>query len=266
MIVGHCKICYKYEWQILLPNYPLQFMKIIPQVVLCLSLFASLGPSRPVSAQFGNSQTAEQILIKMADRYSSADSYQDTGFVQITPKTAAVAKPRILNSFRSYFARPGDYRFEWRSNDAADSGWKVIWTTGEFFSTLNSNGIPELEMDRGMMIARTSAVTRGASQTVAALLSGTVRGFRVSSMLEPVLLRQERFEGEKCFVVRGKHPLGFSIDVWIGINDFLIRKIRQTNGDGSFQEEIRRNIKLNNPIPAEIFQYKSKKTAPKNVT
>jgi len=201
----------------------------------------------------------------MADKYSAAESYQDSGYVQITANNPS-AKPRILNSFNSYFARPGNYRFEWKANDEDNNGWHVIWTTGNFFSTLNSNGKPELEMNRGTTIARASAVTRGASQTVATLLSGTVRGFRVSELLDAALLRQENFEGEDCFVIRGRHPLGLPIDVWISKNDFLIRKIRQTNGDGSFQEEIRRNIKLDEPIAPQIFEYKSKRTAPRNVT
>ena len=202
----------------------------------------------------------------MADRYLAATSYQDVGFVQLRSSDSSSAKIKVLNSFSTFFARPEFYRFQWRSNDENDKGWKVIWTGGDFFSTLDENGDREIELNRGMTIARASAVTRGASQTVATLLSGTVRGFRVSEMSQLSLLRQEKFDGENCYVVRGRHPLGFAIDVWISKNDFLIRKIRQTNGDGSFQEEIRRNIKFDVPIAPEIFQYKSKKTAPKNVT
>ena len=202
----------------------------------------------------------------MTDRYNNAKSYQDTGYVQIRTGVNVGSKVKILNTFDTYFARPGSYRFQWKADNDSDNGWKVIWSNGDFYSTLNANGDRELEMNRGTTIARATAVTRGASQTVAALLIGTVRGFRVSQMTNLVLLRQERFDGENCYVVRGKHPLGFAIDIWVGSNDFLIRKIRQMNGDGSFQEEIRRNIKLDIPIPQATFEYKAPKRAPKNIT
>ena len=241
-------------------------MKTATLVVVCVCLLAGFVHSQDSSGRPAGVPSAVEILHNMADQYSAAESYQDSGFVQITANTPSAAKPKILNSFNSFFARPGNYRFQWKTDDEPNSRWNVIWTTGNFFATLDPNGIPELEMNRGTTIARASAVTRGASQTVAALLSGTVRGFRLSEMQDATLLREEDFEGEKCFVVRGRHPLGFPIDVWISKNDFLIRKIRQTNGDGSYQEEIRRDIKLNEPIAPEIFQYKSKKTAPKNIT
>jgi hypothetical protein len=190
----------------------------------------------------------------------------DIGIVQLRSGSGSTGNVKILNSFSTYFARPEFYRFQWKVNDETDSGWHVIWTAGNYFSTLNANGDREFEIDGRITIARAAAVTRGASQTVAALLSGTVRGFRVSEMEQVSLVKQVKFEGEDCYVVRGHHPLGLAIDVWIGKSDFLLRKIRQVNGDGSYQEEIRRNIKIDVPLPSKIFQYKSPRTAPKNVT
>jgi outer membrane lipoprotein-sorting protein len=241
-------------------------MKTFFLVVVCV--FFAIG-SAFSQTQLGNTTYApkvEDILRRMADQYSEAESYQDKGFVQVTVAKPSTSRPKILNTFRSYFARPGFYRFEWNSDAEPKSGWNVIWTTGDFFSTLDINGKPELEISRGTTIAKATAVTRGASQTVATLLTGTVRGFRVSNILDAELIRDENFEAENCYVIRGRHPLGFEIDLWVSKNDYLIRKIRQINGDGSFQEEIRRDIKLDEPIAPEVFQYKSKKTAPKNIT
>jgi outer membrane lipoprotein-sorting protein len=241
-------------------------MKRVVFLIVCICVFAGYSLAQEPSQQRGADITADEILGKMADEYLNAKSYQDTGFVQIRSGKPSATKNRILNTFSTFFARPESYRFQWRTDEEADNGWKVIWTTGNFFSTLNVNGERELEMDRGTTIAKSAAVTRGASQTVAALLSGTVRGFRLSSMTQVTLIKKEIFDGENCYVLRGHHPLGFSIDVWISKSDFLIRKIRQMNGDGSFQEEVRQNIKLDVPIPQSIFQFKSAKTAPKNVT
>ena len=68
-------------------------------------------------------------------------------------------------------------------------------------------------------------------------------------------LGEERFEGEDCYVVRGAHPHHFNITMWIGKRDFLLRKTRKMNRDGSYAEEIRRGVILNGEIPPETFNY-----------
>jgi outer membrane lipoprotein-sorting protein len=241
-------------------------MSKIFHIVVCVIVLAGYSSSQVRSRDVHASLNGEDIMLRMAERYNTAKSYQDTGLVQIRAGNNTASRTKVLNTFSTYFARPGSYRFQWKANSDSDNGWKVIWSGGDYFSTLNANGERELEMDRGTTIARAAAVTRGASQTVAALLSGTVRGFRLSQMSQVTLISKEEFDGVDCYVVRGHHPLGFAIDIWVGKSDFLIRKIRQMNGDGSFQEEIRRNIILDVPIPQSTFEYKSPKTAPKNVT
>jgi hypothetical protein len=68
------------------------------------------------------------------------------------------------------------------------------------------------------------------------------------------LLKQENFEGEDCFVVRGywhRQP----VNLWIGKNDYFLRKVRIANFNNTFQEEIRRNIKSGEEIPSETFTF-----------
>jgi outer membrane lipoprotein-sorting protein len=241
-------------------------MKKVSRLVVCVFVLAGVSYAQAGKEHPPTSLTGSEIIQIMAEKYTSAKSYQDTGTVVRGSANGSPNDARVLTTFSTFFARPEFYRFQWKSNDDNVPGWKVIWTAGDYFSTLNANGDRQLEVDRDVTVARAAAGTRGASQTIAALLSGTVRGFRVSNMSEVTLLREEQFESTNCYVVRGHHPLGFAIDLWVGKDDFLIRKIRQINGDGSYQDEIRREVKLDVPIPAEIFQYKSKKTAPKNIT
>jgi outer membrane lipoprotein-sorting protein len=241
-------------------------MKRVTHLIACIFVLAGFSLAQALKQHTQARLNPTQIIEKMADTYASARSYQDDGVVQLRTGSFPSGKVKVLNTFETYFARPESYRFQWKANDENDAGWKVIWTTGNYFSTLNANGDREFEANRGITIARAAALTRGASQTVASLLTGTVNGFRVSNMSKVSLVRLERFDGETCYLIRGHHPLGFPIEIWIGKNDFLIRKIRQMNGDGSYQEEIRRNIVLDGPIPQRVFQYRSIKTAPRNVT
>jgi len=97
------------------------------------------------------------------------------------------------------------------------------------------------------------------------LLTTGIGGFRLSQLDRVSLLRKETFEGKLCYVVRGFHPLGFAVELWITADDSLLRKIRQINNDGSFQEEIRRNIVVDEPISPNTFEYKARKMGVKTV-
>src|SRR5689334_3712039 len=168
--------------------------KVLFYIFVCVIVLVGSLNAQLRSRQTNTVLTGEDILLRMADRYDSAKSYQDTGLVQLRSNSKGTSGSKILNTFSTFFARPGFYRFQWKANNDSDNGWKVIWSGGDYFSSLNANGGREWEMQKGTAIARASAVTRGASQTVAALLSGTVNGFRLSQMAQATLLHSENFD------------------------------------------------------------------------
>ena len=61
----------------------------------------------------------------------------------------------------------------------------------------------------------------------------------------------EDFEGTRCHVVRAQNPRGYAQTLWIDHTTLTIRKI--SRGGEYPSEEIRRNIRLNEPIDAQIF-------------
>lgn len=191
----------------------------------------------------------------MAVQYSTAKSYQDIGIVQ---SVSATEKDTIeeINSFKTFFARPKHLRFEWEDkSEYLPKSWHIVWSDGKDTFTYWDSGHFEKEEDIGMGLAGATGISQGAAHTIPTLLLKEVGGFRLTEMERITLLREEQFEGENCFVVRGFHPFGFPIDLWISKKDFLLRKEREQNDNGTFNEEIRRNIKLNEVIPLKTFQY-----------
>jgi len=221
-----------------------------------LLLLLLLSVSYTTLAQTGK-LTGEQIVRKMTTAYATAKSYEDVGLVQDIPSGGSTPEP--VNSFKTYFVRPGKFRFEWE--DVFPAGERnILWSEGKgVFAYWSWAGLEKQE-SLEMAIAGATGVSRGAAHTVPTLLMKEIGGFRLNELQRLALVREERFEDTDCYVVRGFHPFGFPIDIWIAKSDFLIRRERETNNDGRVEEEIRRSINLNQPIASEVFQYTPPKT------
>jgi hypothetical protein len=83
-----------------------------------------------------------------------------------------------------------------------------------------------------------------------------VDGFQLTEMRNLSIVREERFEGEDCYVIRGYHPFKFPIEAWISKQGFLLQKISEPEEDGSYKVEIRRDIKLNIGMSRESFNFR----------
>jgi hypothetical protein len=205
--------------------------------------------------------TAEQIIQRMAAQYASAKTYQDVGIIQDIKSGGQI---EAVNSFKTYFVRPNKFRFEWESYSfRGDREWNIVWGSGANVFKDYWWGEVEKEENLSMAIAGATGVSRGAAHTIPTLLMKEVGGFRFTDLARISLLHEEKFENVACFVVRGYHPFGFPIDLWISKTDFLLRKSREKREDGRFEEEIRRNVKVNGPIPVSTFQYSPSKKTPK---
>jgi outer membrane lipoprotein-sorting protein len=237
-----------------------KFFILTISVFLCSAVTFSQKNSHPQKT----SLSGTEIVRKMAAQYAGADSYQDSGLVQ-EAKAGGGSRPRLVNSFKTYFARPGKFRFEWKPAETDNRSWRIIWSNSDDLYSLSSEGALERESRGETSIAAAAGVSRGASNTVVSLLATGIGGFRLTQLERVVLVREEKFEGEDCYVVRGYHPLGLAIDLWISKSDSLLRKIRETNADGSYQEEVRRGIKLNAPVNNNTFEFKPRNIAPKSV-
>lgn len=232
----------------MLPKIACRF--VIVGVLLLLASPDTSGQNRGPSAQ--------SIVARMGKVYGGVASYQDAGVVEeFSGKTTA--KRRKVISFETYFARPQFFRFEWMDFHFSpeSTGKNILWCDGkQTYSLYTFEPEVEVREDLSMGIAGATGISRSSAHTVPRLLSEAVSGFTLTELKRLSLVGQEQFEGEACYVVRGYHPFGQAWDMWITKRDFLLRKLKTPNEDGSFAEEIHRNIKVNLKIPPEIFNYR----------
>lgn len=230
------------------------------------------------------------ILREMVARYAGLSSYRDTGFVQTLAAGSPLANGPVrsafldaslrgepLVSFKTYFARPRQFRFEWRSNASRES---VVWSDGRrSYGWMPSGAFGDegFTLDRSdelrYYIAEAQRSSSGAVFFVPSLLMkeldyGPPFGEMISSMTEPSVVKEEKFDGEVCYVISG-NILGAPWLLWVGKESRLLRKTRTTYTSASFHEllekgktkvtlaeEVHRDIKVNERLPALTFRFK----------
>jgi len=233
------------------PAFPVHIMQRPSFVtILTLSTMTLAAGVLNSAAQVVEAQTAEALLQRMEATYAGARSYSDTIFVRFrNPDGAEGARAEC----RFWFARPGLFRLDGESRRAEDAPPKreVMWSDGESARSW----------------ATASAVTlRGKIQLAGSKMFGTY-AYHIPTLLErsyggprrlhelsvPVLGEEESFEGVNCYRIRGSWQ-GDPYEIWIGKDDFLVRKITASYS-GYAMEEIHREIKLNQDIPKVVFQF-----------
>ena len=227
----------------------------------CLLLLAALMTlivfGQKVAGQTGDA-AARSVVERMTARYAGASSYQDTGAVEEVAGDKSGGRRTVLR-FKTYFVRPRLFRFEWAkiSPTTKEEDTNVVWSDGKQTYSYHSwdDVGAERKEDLWMGIAGATGTSRGSAHTVPTLLMEEVGGFKLTQLTGLTSRGEERVGGEDCYVVRGYHPSGFPIDMWIGKSDFLLRKMRQMNNDGTEHEETRAGVVLDGKIPAEVFNY-----------
>jgi outer membrane lipoprotein-sorting protein len=204
--------------------------------------------------------TARLLLDQMAEKYSHLVSYQDEGVVITTYDEETGGRIEKL-PFKTLFKRPNLFRFEWTDYFLSKLGTKrVIWSNGKDAFTYWEPDRYEKEEELGLAIAGATGVSGGSAHTVPRLLlADEVGGFSVTELKHTSLLGEDVFEGVLCYHIKGAHPNGDFYELWIGKKDLLLRKVRQQKKDTDkvvTDEEVRRNIHVNEPIANTLFDFK----------
>ena len=108
-----------------------------------------------------------------------------------------------------------------------------------------------IETQFDMAVAGATGISRRSVRTIASLLFREVGGVRITDLTSAAMADDEDFEGTRCHVVRAQDPRDHAPTLWIDHTTLTIRKIAR--GGEYPSEEIRRNIRLNEPIDAQIF-------------
>lgn len=201
-------------------------------------------------------EEAASLLKKMQAAYSAVSSYSDEISVHFrNPDLSAGAQAEG----KVWFQRPSLFRIDAQSRRAPDAPPKreVMWADGKSvrsWSTTNPVSTHAKVQLAGSKMFGTYAYH------VPTLLDASFGGpRRLHQLDDPTMNGEEIFEGTDCYRIRGTW-LGDPYEVWLGKNDFFVRKI---NADykGYGMEEIHRHIAIDQNIPKEAFQFAPEKDA-----
>jgi hypothetical protein len=225
---------------------------------------AAAPPARNTTPAKAALQDADELVQRVVETYRRLGSYQDEGVVL----SYWVNKPGPDElHFKTYFRKPGDFRFEWVRHHPSPKlrhikSLSVVWSNSQgTFSYWDSHPAIETAASLGSAIAAHTGVSQGAITTIPGLIVGrdmviwSVEDVHDLSLLEPA-----DFEGTPCVRVRGTLRRA-SVDLWIGRDDLLIRRIVTTyppdfiGGELPKSEEIRRNVKFDESIPDGTFTF-----------
>lgn len=225
--------------------------------VVLASLFTFLTFN--VNAFSQSKATSPETIVKnMADRYAALSSYADSGVVETVSNDPLPRRSTDIG-FKTHFTRPNKLRFEWLAFTSFSTDERsVVWSDGAktfSFYSFEPEQVKTKE-DISLALAGATGISRGSAHTVPALLISDVGGFLLTELTKLSLKREEVFEGEECYVIEGHHPHGEPWQLWISKKDSLLRKVRSPSTDGDFQEQIHRDIKVDDKIPEAIYQPK----------
>jgi len=198
-----------------------------------------------------------QIMDRMISTYSELQSYADTGVVLVYRDDN---EPPNETTFETMFSRPQFLKFSWVTHHPYPPlrhvKWRnVIWSNDSgSFSWHNYEQAPSAEREPSLLIAIAGAtgVSSGSAFTVPVLLMPEL-GIP-NELSEIRLVAVEDVEGTPCYHLSAIHPRGGLRDLWIGKSDHLLRKKRVVIL-GRPSDEIRRDIRVNQPIPVEAFTF-----------
>jgi len=177
---------------------------------------------------------AADIIDRFAKLYAACSTYHDVGVVNTEGDSAG-----NVVKFKTYFARPSKFRFQWTSHHPAfgaerSQTFNIVWSDGirsrSYYRGDDPEAVEEEEESLELAIAGATGVSSGAAVNVPALLLVDIRA-DCRSLLELtdlVLVREEEIHGHWCYVVEGGYEIGRrDTELWIDKESFSLRRISE---------------------------------------
>ncbi|MEW6455834.1 MAG: hypothetical protein AB1410_03850 [Acidobacteriota bacterium] len=207
-----------------------------------------------------SSITAQEIIMRMGEKYANFSSYQDTGFIETTFVLNS-GKQISRKSFKTYFVRPNLFRFEWRAQLYPESPWIlcVLWSDGKDTFTYWESG--KFDRMKSLLdgISANAGVSSGGTTTVPCMLIKSGCRFTLIDLQNLSLVGEDKLEGNKCYIIKGIDPkIKKKYKLWIGKKNSLLYKLESRMEFKDFlsiTEERHKNIRLEEKIDKEIFNF-----------
>lgn len=202
---------------------------------------------------------AKKLLQDTLAVYQGLSSYQDEGFVVIHGK----GQERLhRTAFETHFLRPSFFHFKFESPHPYAPLSHVVTTcicgfdgARAYLWTMHYDAPPKLKEYESVVLAVAGAtgISSGSAHTIAQLLLDGFDERAFLSLANPVLGEDEVVEGMLCKSVRGQLPRAeIDVTLFIDTGTMTVRKLRTEFAEFT-SDEVRRNIRLNQPIERSVF-------------
>ncbi|MFT3783400.1 MAG: sigma-70 family RNA polymerase sigma factor [Nibricoccus sp.] len=211
---------------------------------------------------------ALEILQKMAAAYAALTSYQDRGEVAMIQENGT--RLRTVTGFEFQFQRPSTFRVVWNEGLRSVATGQIVSDGTRTELKPNKDSPAVLSKSASSALMSGSIFSRGGGYHVPTLFFPKDQPwlFRLTDLVEVSLIGVETIEGTVCQHINGKHPDGIPYDLWIGKDDYFLRRLK-ANGAASplismvptrrhktslDYEETHRDIRTNIPMSPILFR------------
>ena len=226
-------------------------MKTIKIIILLSCIFSLFIFVRIVLADQNNTN-GEKVYKMIINKYESLESYRDSGHV-----VYYIGKPENPIIFKTYFIKPDLFRFEWNTlaiypyiNNIKSQHF-ILYDGKEAFIFESGRGSEKVE-SLALALASATGISRGSAPSIASLLLPNNHcSFGLESLHNISHLGTETINKIMCNKIKGIHKNGKTIEIWSGIHDNIIRKIKLLDYEIIYSE-----IEVNLEIDDSIFDLK----------
>lgn len=203
---------------------------------------------------------ATELWGKVLAVYAAGSSYLDEGSVIDVMPDSVGTERFIKERFSTAFVRPGQFRFEYRSQLAHKSGFYVVYKNNQEVRTWA--GLALSENDLSSALCGANGVSYGAALRIPQiLLPQEIRGSGIHEMKRINTVGEENCGDHACLKISGYWRTNGPTFIWIDQNH-LIRKIEEKDEPGRMgkfglrtRTVIEYSPQLNVPVAADKLAF-----------
>jgi hypothetical protein len=177
----------------------------------------------------------DEIIHRMIETYLGCESYSDTGYVRLVDVAGDdLERPEV--SFKTFFKKPQQFRFEWQCRTGDDEDWQenlMGFDGTTAWEKYHEEG-SEIADDLDMAIARATGASIGAVHEVPDMFleSDNAEENWRRWHKEILLLGQEAVEDELCYCISAGTMRPQDKLIWISSESFTVKKVKFNSGAG----------------------------------
>jgi hypothetical protein len=192
-----------------------------------------------------------KLLERVKETYKSLKTYSDIGELEEVHNGELLSKIRFSTKYRN----SGRFLFEYTSG--LPGGYQssgVLEQDGDSVKQSASFAVGGESDDIGLAIQGYYGVSRGTSGNVPELLFD-LKHQSLFRLINMKLIKEKNIGSIICIRIEGEEYVGEKNVIWIGKDDYLIRKIESRTDDENYSITTY-DPKINIPIPDEAFEFR----------